>query len=178
MSIIIDGAADTISGLAVGGLPNGVITTDDLANGAVTPVKTQTGATPSMIRVNGPNGFGSTNTAVRRWSTVVVNQGSDITYADSATLGGSFTINTAGVYSISYTDAFGAASDFVVSLNATLLTGIPSTLSEILFEATTGTASYRACTGGTVYLPAGSIIRGQTGGSGSSRSFFTITRVA
>ena len=39
MAISIDGSNNTISGLAVGGLPNGVVDTDMLANNAVTPAK-------------------------------------------------------------------------------------------------------------------------------------------
>lgn len=45
------------------------------------------------------NGCGSTNTLVRRLTTVVINNGgSSMTYADSATLGMSLTINQAGIY--------------------------------------------------------------------------------
>jgi hypothetical protein len=46
----------------------------------------------SMVRLNTANGYGSTNTAIRRFTNVVTNQGTDITYADSATLGTTFTI--------------------------------------------------------------------------------------
>lgn len=59
----------------------------------------------SEIRVEAGNGHGSTNTKIRRYSTTVINTGSDITYADSATIGGTFTINTAGLYFMAVTDA-------------------------------------------------------------------------
>ena len=61
-------------------------------------------SSPSVVHVDIGNGFGSTNIKIRRFTTVVTNTGSDITYADSATLGGSFTINTDGIYAITYTD--------------------------------------------------------------------------
>ncbi len=39
MALVFNGSANTISGLAVGGLPNGVVDTDMLADNAVTKVK-------------------------------------------------------------------------------------------------------------------------------------------
>ena len=80
---------------------NAGATTQDLitvaADGNVQLTKT---ASQSMVRLNTSNGYGSTNTVIKRYTNVVTNQGVDITYADSATLGASFTINTAGVYAI------------------------------------------------------------------------------
>lgn len=49
MSITIDGSTDTITGLSAGGLPDNSITTNDIANGAVTASKLsggQSGAAP------------------------------------------------------------------------------------------------------------------------------------
>lgn len=56
----------------------------------------------SEVVVNTGNGFGSTNTQIRRFTTTQTSVGSAITYADSATLGGSFTINEAGVYAMTF----------------------------------------------------------------------------
>ena len=137
-------------------------------------------AVQSMVRVNTAAGYGSTNTAIRRFTNVVTNQGADITYADSATLGASFTINTNGVYAISYTDAFTAANDLAVSKNATSFTGLPSTLSEVLFESSSvgGVGTRNSC-GGSAYLVAGDIVRAHgTGVASGTRQYFTITRVA
>lgn len=39
MSLILDGSANTIAGLAVGGLPDGSVATADLADASVTPAK-------------------------------------------------------------------------------------------------------------------------------------------
>lgn len=68
------------------------------------------------------DGWGSTNTTIRRF-TNASSTGTDITYADSATLGGSFTINTAGLYSVSYSDLYTAGrSKAGVSINSAQLT--------------------------------------------------------
>jgi len=82
------------------------------ANGFTGTVSTAT-TTPTLVlqrtfnsevRVTGGNGHGSTNNKIRRFTTTVKNVGSDITYADSAALGATFTINTAGIYAIVYND--------------------------------------------------------------------------
>lgn len=131
----------------------------------------------SMVRLNGPNGFGSVNTGVRLFSTIVTNQGTDITYTNSATLGARFTINKAGVYAISYTDAFSGAADMAICLNSTAA-AIPATLTQILAETSTASSAYRACVSVTAYLVPGDVISPAASGAGTSRAFFTITRVA
>jgi len=50
------------------------------------------------------NGSGSTNTFIRRFTTTNENTSSDVTYADSATLGATFTILRTGLYNVLYTD--------------------------------------------------------------------------
>lgn len=52
------------------------------------------------VVVHTGNGYGSTNTKRRRYSTASTETGTDITYADSSTLGATFTINTPGTYII------------------------------------------------------------------------------
>ena len=78
----------------------------------------------SAVVVHTGNGYGSTNTKIRRFTTTLTNVGSAITYADSATLGASFTINETGIYSIIYDEAnsLGSSNPFGVSLNSTELT--------------------------------------------------------
>ena len=56
------------------------------------------------------NGLGSTNACIRRFTTVQSSTGTAITYADSATLGASFTINAPGLYAMTYTDKINAGS--------------------------------------------------------------------
>lgn len=139
----------------------------------------------SMVRVDTSNGYGSTNTFIKRFANVRANQGSDITYADSATLGASFTINTAGVYSISYNDQASVANQAGsgISLNttqpATSILSISNT--EVLNYCGSGSASIPAVSAWTGYLAAGAVIRPHTGGISTVNTnmcHFTITRVA
>lgn len=84
---------------------------------------------PSYVLLTAGNGFGSTNTNVRRYtnSTVI---GSAFTYADSATDGASITINEDGTYSMNRLDRnTGAASNFGITLNDVASSGINSVAS-------------------------------------------------
>jgi hypothetical protein len=139
-------------------------------------------ATRSTVRVNTGNGYGSTNTAIPRFTNVVTNQGADITYADSATAGASFTINTAGVFAISFTAAMVNSAAFSgVSLNSSQLATSISTITaaDRLCDCNSATTSSRQHCGNTVYLPAGSVVRPHTDGTAlfGAETQFTITRV-
>lgn len=80
-------------------------------------------ATQSIVIVDTANGLGSTNTKIRKFSNNPVATGTAITYATSGTAGGSFTINEAGLYFISYSDTFSSADrNFGLSLNSNQLT--------------------------------------------------------
>jgi hypothetical protein len=75
------------------------------------------------IVVNTGNGSGSTNTAIRRFSTTQLSVGTAITYADSAAAGASFTINDDGIYAMTYQDlSIGGSSTFGISINSSQLT--------------------------------------------------------
>jgi hypothetical protein len=76
----------------------------------------------SSVRVDTANGFGSTNTNVRRFSSVIDNLGTAVSYADSATLGASFTAQEDGLYDISYTDQGTTGSQIVITKNQTSAT--------------------------------------------------------
>lgn len=138
----------------------------------------------SEVLVNAANGYGSTNNKIRRFTTAVVNTGTDITYADSATNGGSFTINTAGIYAISYTDQFSAADNMGISLNsAQLTTGIQNiTAANILSVTTTVAANNAANCSVTLKLAATDVVRAHTNGTASGTATaacnFTIVRIA
>jgi hypothetical protein len=140
-------------------------------------------AVQSMVRLNTTNGYGSTNTRIRRFTNVVTNQGSDITYADSATLGATFTINSNGVYSINYTDSFSTGEFLGVSLNSSQLTTVIYSIAIGDVLAMSATASVNdpySCTW-VGYLPSGSIVRAHCGAGTTgvaARGLFTITRVA
>ena len=141
-------------------------------------------ATPSMVRLNTANGYGSANTMIRRFTNVVTNQGTDITYADSATLGASFTINNAGVYAVSYSDQFSVAAWLGVSVDSLQLSiAIQSiTAANILAATATFAGNVTASCSFIGYIASGSVIRphtnAQTTGSSANTVQFTITRVA
>jgi hypothetical protein len=136
----------------------------------------------SSIRVHTSNGHGSTNTKIRRFTTTAVNQGSDITYADSATLGSSFTINATGMYVISYSDVLATGQNVGVSVNSTQLT----TDIQSITTANRLVLAYSSAIGETInvavaaYLSAGDVVRPHTQGSNehdAQRVTMTISRV-
>jgi len=63
-----------------------------------------------QVVVHSGNGYGSTNTKRRRYTTLTENTGSDITYADSSTLGATFTINTNGIYVIQRSELYNSTN--------------------------------------------------------------------
>jgi len=138
----------------------------------------------SEVWVHSGNGNGATATATRRWSTVEINTGSAITYADSANDGGTFTINEDGVYSITYGDRGVSTATFGATRNssnpASTLTGL---------TPATGALGRTVSVGGqvglwvmTLRLSAGDVIRAQhnndVNATDFSQSFFRITQVA
>ena len=164
---------------------SGVATPQLSVSGQTTLGSTPNVTTPqSMVQLNTANGYGSTGTMIRRFTNVVTNQGADITYTDSAANGASFTINTSGVYAISYCDQMTGTVWLGISLNSNQLSTIISTINanNVLSAAVTPSAN-----GGTVvswigYLVVGSVIRphnsGGTTGTNPNACNFTITRVA
>lgn len=138
----------------------------------------------SCVRVYTANGYGSSSTKIRRFTTVSINQGTDITYADSATLGGSFTVNANGIYSISYADDFSAGEHMGISLNTSApSTGIQTiTGAEKLVACTPSAGSYSGAISITLYLAAGSVIRAHTNTApatgGSLSTQFTMALVS
>lgn len=180
MTIVIDGGLNTIAGLAAGGLGSNVVNSASIVDGSILPVDTQVGALPSMIRLVSPNGYGSTNTQIPRFLTTVTSQGTDITYADSATLGNTFTINTNGVYAFTFHHNPSVASNIGISLNSTQLTTSINSINVVdaLVFSTIDTATNTRSVSWTGYLPAGSVIRAHTAGYSASVATFTAVRVA
>jgi hypothetical protein len=150
---------------------------------AITPAALRAGPLQSFVRVISANGYGSTNTVIRRFTTLQDNVGSDITYADSATNGATFTINNTGVYAVSYNDSFNAAANFGLSLNsAQLTTAILSITAANRITNSTGPAANQS---GLVSLvrpfTAGDVIRAHTDGTATGATNvtqLTITRIA
>ena len=139
-------------------------------------------AANSMVRLHTGNGHGSTNTVIRRFSTEVTNVGNAITYADSATLGATFTINEYGVYFLSYTDysTTGAAA-LGFSLNSTQLTTAITSITDAdrLPTEVSGSANQEGSSSWVGILDKDDIIRPHTdgGASATNRANFTITKI-
>lgn len=150
---------------------------------SVTNTLPQFSESDSSVRVDTANGYGSTATRIRRFSNVRDNIGTDIAYVDSATDGASFTVKSAGVYEISYTDRFNVAGAAGISKNASSLTTNLTSLSgsERLAYADSATVNYGVNVSWTGYLSVGDIIRphtdGSTAGSGQTLCQFTISKV-
>lgn len=167
------------------GLTNGIVGTAGAQTIAGVKTFTSMPVMPvqSMVRVNGSSGAGSTNTAIRRFATTVTSQGTDITFAQSAASGDSWTINVRGVYGISYTDSFSSGGDLGISLNSNQLTTSFNSITaadKLAAGQTTGANVADTCST-TIYLPAGSVIRAHfdpTNSAGTRVPLFTITRVS
>lgn len=154
------------------------------ADGTPTFIKLPVNPVQSMIRLTGATSFGTTNTAIGRMTTVTVTQGTDITYADSATLGGALTTNVNGVYSVSYSIPLLGSGYVGLSLNSTQLSttvrDIPVAERLAYMVNASGEPGSVSWTG---YLAAGSIIRqhcsaGAGLGNVPAGAVFTIARVA
>ncbi len=145
------------------------------------------GTTKSHVRVEVGNGHGSGSTSIRRFTTSVVAIGNAITYADSSTLGGTFTINQDGVYSISFSDrrTNNGDADFGISLNSNqLTTSIISITNTTRIAATYLPGATNASSGGLVTaclkLSAADVIRAHTDGTTNdttARVAFSISRI-
>lgn len=141
----------------------------------------QPAAAFSCVRLDGFNGYGSTNTRIPRFTNTRLNQGTDITYVDSPTLGASLTVNTSRNYSIAFTFSAGSSEGFCITLNESAGTLSSSAaivaIAEILQFGDTPSASASSFVSWEGYLPAGSIIRPHTGGGVaiSPRYMFTMS---
>ena len=85
------------------------------------------------------NGYGSTNTRVRRWTNTLLSIGADITISQSAANGDKFTVNVDGVYHVSYCDQFNSNAVFGIVKNgtegATAINGVTETASQVVLSA-------------------------------------------
>lgn len=132
------------------------------------------------------NGYGSTNTKIRRFTNTAKNIGTAITYADSSTAGASFTINEDGVYSILFTDgATGSGGAAGISLNSSELTtniySITAT-NRLAMSNWVASSSGGITVNSILNLSAGDIIRPHTDGVGTGNfttsAAFRITKVS
>lgn len=148
--------------------------------------KGDTGASSAgsnSVYVTTGNGWGSTNTRIRRFTTTLVNTGADITYADSAANGASFTINATGIYAMTYGDSHSAAAGWGISVNSSQLTTDVDNITaanRLLYWYLT--AANDTVSGSTIaLLSSGDVIRPHGYGTSSTttayRTYFQITRI-
>jgi hypothetical protein len=142
----------------------------------------------SEIVVTGGNGFGSSNTIVRRFTTVVLDVGSGITYTDDPAYGASFLINAPGVYAISYSDqrtdnAYPGFLYYIEVDHSPVQSSISTIQSGTTFATVgTSTPSIVGKNNVTLLLDAGDVVRpywwGNVGGTYNDvEAQFIITRV-
>lgn len=137
------------------------------------------------VVVHTGNGQGSSSTAIRRFTTAMINVGTAITYADSATLGATFTINENGMYAIYYQDISltSTAWQIAISLNSAELTTAPANLavaSRLAAAWNQSAAANGVGTGCVAQLVAGNVIRPHCLAltSAVNHNYFSIRKVA
>lgn len=95
----------------------------------------------SQHRVRGSTARGSTNTLIYRWATVVLAEGTSVTYTNSATLGGYWTINDAGIYSVSMSQGPGHSGTIAIKTAAAL----SNTYDETSIRVAVSCSSFEIC---------------------------------
>ena len=140
----------------------------------------------SRLWVQNDAGFGSFNTAVRRFSNTIASSGSDITWTQDATNGDSFTVNSTGVYSIQWAMRFATATSVAIALNPApgdLATGpvaMTAAKRPVLIQVGT-TANEGGMLSCTLVLTSGDVIRAMADTSrtpdASDRHTFLITKI-
>ncbi len=105
--------------------------------------------------VRGSTARGSTNTLIYRWSSVVDNTGTGITYTDSATDGGSWAITQDGIYCVSVSLDVGHNGYVAIKKAAAVSNTFDATDIQVAVEAITGNTVAMTWTG---YCASGSDI--------------------
>lgn len=112
-------ASELIDGAATKVLPKGALTLVICTGTAFETISTLMPIPDEHVTVTTGNGYGSTNTKIRRFTTTLSSAGNALTYADSAGNGGSITVNEAGLYEITVTDG-GAGSNVRYGVGASV----------------------------------------------------------
>lgn len=139
-------------------------------------------ASNSMVRLHTSNGYGTTNTHIRRFNTTVTDTGNAIDYVDSVTDGAEFTIREKGIYMISYTDSTGTSNTyFGISLNSTQLTTSAQSVNvgDMLALDSEATATAAVHVSWSGILEINDVIRahGNTGNGSTNYGHFTIAKI-
>jgi hypothetical protein len=155
-TIVFDSSAGGFFGLALSGSPSSATSWITL------------GSAPSEVWLTGSNstsgGYGTTNTAIRRFLHMQKNVGTAITYSDDAAAGDSFTVNQSGVYTISYQDVAEGNNCFPgVSVNSTQLsTDIDDISASTRVLRTTAIEDNDTASSVTLNLNSGDVVRAHT----------------
>lgn len=129
------------------------------------------------------NGFGSTNTGVRRFTTVLVNTGTALTLTQSAGNGDSVAVVDTGLYAMTYQDLSPASTNFFgVTVNGSDLTSSPSacTVATRAVMAWLSSSSRPGAVTRVMRLTAGDVVRCQAGSDvtgTSDQTYFSICKV-
>ena len=174
-------AAETIDGVATKALDPGQTIIVQCDGAALRTVAIE-GVGNHHVIVNTGNGHGSTNNKIRRFTTTQGSAGTAISYADSATLGSSFTINEPGIYEVMYADTRNASIPlFGISRNsAQLTTSIGDVTADSRLGVTHPPAGRFATLSVATRLAAGDVVRPHTDGTTDSTEIyvsFTIRKV-
>ena len=119
------------------------------------------------VRGGGATNYGSSGTTTRRFFAVESTFGSAITYTASATNGDSWTINSSGIYHITYSDKSSVQlRPFGISVNGVTTDNIAvqPTAARILFGLIPA-SNVPDCVSGSFRLSTGDIIRAQSDGN-------------
>jgi len=136
------------------------------------------------VIVTAGNGYGSTNNKIRRFTTTQKDVGGAITYADSSTLGGTFTAAKSGLYAITFVDGRtdGASTGTGISLNSNqLTTNVNSITAANRLAYATNYAdgvSTAACVSALARLAVGDVVRAHNGGDNLPQQTDALVRFA
>lgn len=140
-------------------------------------------STFNQVRLATGNGNGSTNVPIRRFATQIASTGNAILYADSVTLGATFTIQEPGTYSINYSDSNSGSDAMGVSLNSNqLTTSIQSITTSNVLTIAGLSPTLTSCASWTGRLIAGDVVRphnsvGGLNGTGTNDTLFNIVKL-
>ncbi|MBP9870661.1 MAG: hypothetical protein KBC53_04075 [Nitrosomonas sp.] len=139
------------------------------------------------VWVHTGNGFGSTNTKHRRYTTAKTNVGTAIIYADSATNGATFTINESGDYQMIMCDRNATASRdvyFGIAVNSSAgTTNIQGDAALLIYSyqlsnnITPLTITHRLSVGDVVTVKGGTGATYMPDATGENDSFFIIRKI-
>lgn len=142
-------------------------------------------ATNSFIRKAGPTGYGSAPTAIVIFGTSTASNGTDVTYATDSVNGDTFTINTAGIYSVVVDLAKSAAGNMSAGISVNATGHLATSISALTYAqgmrswAEIGNAGFSPAVW-IGYLAVNDVVRAHTDGTAlasDTNSYIEITRI-